>query len=628
MRLKKLTLVASLLIAGSLLLYGCDTEEMLDVPPQGSLGEDVLADESGVEKLLIGTYAALDGIGFGPGAQWEKAADNWIYGSVAGGDAHKGTDAGDQPPVSEIAIFGHGPSNGFFNSLWIARYEGVKRANAVLQLISDVEEWSDDDVPVVAEAEARFLRAHYYFELKKNFNNVPWIDEETEEANQPNTEDIWPMIEDDFEFAMDNLPEEQSDLGRANSWAAASYLAKAYVYQEKWEDAQPLFEDIINNGVTNQGIPYDLFEEYKDNWEPAAEDGSPENVFSIEMTVDEETWAAHGNDGSILNYPYGGPFACCGFYQPTQMLVNSYKTDGGLPVSTGDDHDYNDDAVGSDQGLGSSDPYEVDDTELDPRVDWTAGRRGVPYHDWGPHPGRDWIRDQGYAGPYAPKKHVWWNKHEDDYADGTSRATAIDVNVIRFADVLLMAAEAEVEAGSIDQAWEYVNRVRARAANEDGWVNNEMNEDNALAVVDNEDDMLNSGASSGDFVVREDRNSTFVLLGGDAGDIDNWQEYEEPNYDIEEYPVPWTSQDEARDAVRFERKLELAMEGHRFYDLVRWGEAEQELNTFFDYESSLFDDLQGGDFQSNKNEYYPIPQNQIDLSTEEGDEVLEQNEGY
>lgn len=622
-----------LVAACMLIVYGCDN--FLSVPAKGSLSEEVVANSRGVETLLIGAYGALDGQGGGNGwaatlagtNAWEAAPDNWVYGSITGGDAHKGSEPGDQNAINSIANFNATASNGFFDSKWRVLYEGVNRTNAVLSILPQVEDMTEAE-KTQAAAEARFLRGHFYFELKKMFNMVPWVDETTEDPNQPNDQDIWPNIEADFQYAYNNLAETKSDAARANKWAAGAYLAKTYVFQQKWQPAKDLYDVIIPQGVTAQGVPYDLFDDFQDNFNPAAEDGSPESVFSIEMVANDGTgWISNANQGDMLNYPYNSPFRCCGFYQPTQALVNSFKTANGVPEV---DTYNNSPMVKNDQGITSTESYEPYTGTLDPRVDFTTGRRGVPYHDWGPHPGQSWIRNQSYAGPYAPLKHIYWQAQAAQYSDqnGWAPGSAINYSVIRFADVLLMAAEAEVEVGSPDQARQYVNRVRARAANQSNWVNNDFNRPYANAIVNSEAEMLATDTEPGEWVIREDRNSTFVLLTGSPGDINNWQEYQEPNYDISQYTTTWTDQAQARQYVHFERKLELAMEGHRFFDLVRWGEAEQKLNAFFGYEGNLFNDIQGGQFSTGRNEYYPIPQNQIDLSVVNGEPRLKQNPGY
>lgn len=607
-------------IAAMLFFYGCD--DFLSVPAQGSLSEDVLADAQGVNTLLVGAYGALDAAEL-PGFAWATSPHNWIYGSVVGGDAHKGSEPGDQSAINPMMRGQFSPTEGFFNDKWIALYEGISRTNAVLRILEDVEDMTEAEMNRVA-GEARFLRGHFYFELRKMFYRVPWIDENTEDVNQPNDTDVFANIEADFQFAYDNLPETQSERARANRWAAAAYLARAYVYQEKWPEAKALYDQIIPNGVTSEGVSYDLFDEYWNNWNPAMEGGNPEGVFYVQQTAEDGTGAiANSNQGMMLNFPNSAEHRCCGFYSPTQDLVNSYRTENGLPIIDA----YNSESVTSDLGVSSSDQFQPYQGEVDPRLDWNVGRRGVPYHDWGPFPGNRWVRDASFGGPYYSKKNIWW-RSQPEFANNLSWApgTAINIPIIRFADVLLMAAEAEIEAGSLDQARAYVNRVRERAANENGWVSNDFNREYASATLDSEAEMLSltsSDVSTNGWVMREDTNTTFVFLGGDRSNINDWNEYEEPNYSISTYDQPWGSQDAAREAVHFERKLELAMEGHRFFDLVRWDRAQEQLTALYDFEGNLFSGsgFRNGQFRA---PYFPIPQNQIDLS----DGVLEQTQWY
>jgi len=637
MKKSKLHITLFAVIACAVLLYSCDTGNFLSTPALGSLNEEVLANKKGADALLVGAYAALDGqniSGF-----WSAGGTNWIYGSVAGGDAHKGSIFNDQTPINSIMSMTHNASNGFFNDFWVARYEGISRANSVVRLVAELEDVSESEKARI-NGEARFLRGHYYFELKKMYNHVPWIDETTEEFKKPNTGpdavDIWAKIEEDFQYAYDNLPEVQSEVGRANKWAAASYLAKAYVYQGKWDEAQTLLTTIINQGTNSAGEPYALQDHYGDNFR-ADEENSTETVFSIQYTGPDGTGTIdNSRQEDMLNYPFGNPFNCCGFYQPTQDLVNSYRTDGttGLPFPD----NYNDTKVSNDMGIGSDEPFTPYSGSLDPRLDYAVGRRGVPYIDWGPFPGQRWVREQSYGGPYHAQKHVYSQADADQFGNRNEWApgSAVNYDVIRFADVLLWAAEAEVEVGTLDQARQYVNRVRGRVADDDygdGWTDYTDNQPFALATVGSEAEMTSQDANPGDWVIRSDRNSTFVLLDGDASNAANWQEYVNPNYTVDTYPpgsTAFSTQDNARQAVHFERKLELSLEGHRFFDLVRWGEAEQKLTAFYQYEGGTlgFPDFANGSFTPGKNEYYPIPQNQIDLTTVEGEPTLEQNPGY
>ena len=583
-------------VMGAALMIDACSKSFLERNPQGTLQGTDLTNKDGIAALLIGCYAALDGQSSGvttlSGANpWEAAPSNWIYGSVAAGDAHKGSDATDQPPVSQIAIGTFDPSNGFFNTKWQVVYEGISRVNTMLSLLTNATGMTDAQKTEV-KAEALFLRGHYYFELKKMYGNVPWIDETNmEDYKQPNATDIWPKIEADFQFAYTNLPETQSSVGRANKWAAACYLAKTYVYQAKWTDAKPIFDLITTQGKTSNGLTYGLTDRYEDNFD-AATKNNKESVFAIQMTANDGTGQiSNANQGEMLNFPYNSPFGCCGFYQPTQDLVNSYRTDAnGLPYLD----DYNDHAVKSDMGILSTSAFTPDAGNLDPRLDWSVGRRGIPYLDWGNHPGRSWVRDQDYAGPYAPKKNVYWQYNQDKYKDANSWApgSAINLELIRYSDVLLLAAETEAQLGNLDAAQTYVNKVRQRAANSQTTVYK----------------YINDSAPMGGF------SSTPAA-----------------NYVVAQYPTGAFSgggKDYALKAIYFERKLELAMEGQRYWDIVRWGIASDVMTKFYSYESKITTDITGGKFVVNRNEHYPIPQRQIDLSVKNGAKTLTQNKGY
>lgn len=588
-----------IVLAGSVAAFSCK-KTFLERTPQGSLKPSDMESEAAVANLLIGAYAALDGqgdntgdmIALNGGNAWGVSPSNWLLGSVTGGDAHKGSDGGDQPPMIPIMTFSVDPSNSILNDKWAVVYEGIVRCNNVLKFLPLATDMRGSEGTNI-KAQARFLRAHYYFDLKRVFGNVPWIDETTTDLTPTNTVDIWPKIEADLKFAYDSLPESQSEIGRANKWAAAAYLAKTYLYEKKYQDAQPLFTAVINSGKTPNGIAYDLNPQFEHNFMPAYENTNPEAVFVIEMAANIGNGSiANSNQGDALNFPYGGssPFPCCGFFQPSIDLVNSFRTDAnGLPYLD----DYNNHPVANDEGIASADAFTPDAGNLDPRLDWTAGRRGLPYHDWGIYTGMDWVRDQRYAGPYAPKKNVYWSASQGTDGDANSWApgSAINVFVIRFADVLLMAAEVEAQLGNFDKAEEYVNRVRNRMAlHPEGWL-----------YAYNDDTDPSAGFSSTPAA----------------------------NYVISPYPAgAFTSTDYALKAIYFERKLELAMEGYRYFDLVRWGLAPTVLNAYFAYESQYVSDVRGAHFTANKNEKFPIPLEQIDLTQKNGQNTLTQNPGY
>ncbi|MCL7987873.1 RagB/SusD family nutrient uptake outer membrane protein [Sphingobacterium sp. lm-10] len=577
-------------VCTSLLITGC-SKSFLEQAPLGELSEEQLSNKVGVNSLLTGAYSALAAArnddGLGGGGPWESSPDNWIYGSVAGGEAHKGSDGGDQPAINQIARLTQDASNGFFNNKWKSSFEGVSRANQTLRFLDLATDLTDQERLEIS-AQARFLRAHFYFDLKKMFNQVPWVDENSESYYQPNTADIWPQIQADFEYAFANLPATFAEVGRVNKWAAAAYLGKTLLYQKKFAEARTVFTDVITNGVTVNGIRYDLVP-FKNNFDAATKNNA-ESVFAIQMVANDGTNSiTFANSGGKLNFPYESPFRCCGFYQPTQDLVNSYRTSPttGLPYL----ENYNSTAVKNDMGIASTSAFTPDVTTLDPRLDWTVGRRGIPFHDWGLHPGRSWIREQVSAGPYSNKKNIYWQATQDIYSDQSSWApgTAINVLVIRFADVLLMAAEAEAQSGSLDQALTYVNRVRTRAADPAGWLYSYINNSAPLAGFNN------TPAA---------------------------------NYVVNPYPAGYfSSQQLALNAIYFERKLELAMEGHRFFDLSRWGILQTAMNAIYQYEGTITTDVRGASAISRTN-YFPIPQNQIDLSVINGSATLTQNPGY
>jgi hypothetical protein len=563
------------------LFLGACKEDFLNVSPTASATQEVLSSKKGLEGLLIGCYSVLTGrdrlfySGFG----------NWIHGSVLGGEANKGTNGGDQSVVNEVQRFETLPNNDLPAQKWSMCFEGVARCNQTLRTLgisTDPTLTEADKVSITAQA--RFLRGFYYLELRRLFGKVPYIDETktSEEAiTTPNTDEIWSKIEDDFKYAEANLPATQASVGRCNKWAASAFLGKVYLYQKKYTDAKRQFDGVIANGTNAAGVKYGLLPNYPDVFKPDFENGA-ETVFSAQTAVNTGS-TANANGEHVLNFPYNsgsdGPAGCCGFFQPSIDLVNSFRTSNGLPLLDGS---YNSpaNAVKNDMGVKSTDAFTPDAGPLDPRVDHSAGRRGIPYLDWIDHPGDNWIRDQSYAGPYSPKKFVFYKNTQGSYTDGSSWTqgwTAINQPLMRFADVLLMAAEAEIEAGSLEKAREYTNLVRARAANQASWVK------------------------------RAD--------GSNAA-----------NYVIATYTAPWTSKDAANAAVRMERKLELSAEGHRFFDLVRWGVADQVLDAYLAFEGGILaNSLGGASFTPNQDEVYPIPQAQIDI---QGSDVLKQNPGY
>lgn len=551
---KKILVFTALVCMG--MMNSCK-DKFLETTPLGVGNEAMLSNKSGVNSVLIGAYSLLDGVG--AGGTYFSAVSNWIYGTVASDDGYKGSDVGDLAQITTIEKYIQQADIGGFNDKWVALYDGVSRSNDVLRLIAKATDMTDAEKSQ-ATAEARFLRGWYHFEAKKMWNMVPYVDEKvTDYLNLPNDKDIWPLIEADFQFAVDNLSATKAQVGRASKWSAKAMLAKTHMYQSDYTAAKPLLVDIVTNG------PFSLVANYHDNFRIATENNS-ESVFEVQMSVADGGSGENGSWGDNLNFPYGsGPGGCCGFYQPSQNLVNAFKTDvNGLPLLD----TFNDTDVKNDEGLSSSDPFTPYDGTLDPRLDWTVGRRGLPFLNWGIHPGKNWIRDQSFAGPYTFKK--FFAASGENAGAESPRANANNYRAIRFADILLMRAEIAVEENDLATALAIVNQIRTRAATE---------------------------------IVKKDDGTPAA------------------NYLVKPYPA-FASQEYARKAVRFERRVELAMEGHRHFDLVRWGNADVVLNAYLAKESKKRSYLTGAVFKKGSSEYFPIPQAQIDIM---GSNVLKQN---
>jgi starch-binding outer membrane protein, SusD/RagB family len=543
-------------------------EDFLDRQPLGAISESQIANKAGVDGSLVVAYRTLTGANI---ANWYTSGMNWVWGGVRSDDAYKGTEASDQgSEINPVERFEVQPNTSSVVNKWRALYDGVNMCNIVLRQLALAKDIGADDVKRIT-AETRFLRGFHHFEAARCFNKVPYVDEKILSSEQynalKNDASIYPQIEADLKFAYENLPATQAQKGRVNKWAAGGFLAKALITQGKYADAKVIFDAMISTGTTSSGEKYGLISEYKNVFRGEGEN-SKEIVFAIQYTIGDGTGGSNANKDAELTNPHNdGPVGCCGFYQPSQTLVNSFKTVNGLPMAN-----YN--AVNIKNHESNAADFK-DNTELDPRIDYTVGRVGIPYKDYGPA-SPSWIRNLANGGPWMPNKHIQWKDEVGTYfVSGGWGQGQLGKNqtLLRFADVLLMAAECEVETGSLEKAREYVNLVRDRAAK-----------------------------------------STPVKVG--AADA--------ANYKISTYTAAWTDKNVAREAVRRERQQEFGMEGLRFFDLVRWGVADVVRNAFIAKESSIRTHLAGSKFVKGKDEYLPIPE----VSIAQGAGNLKQNPGY
>ncbi len=560
-------------------------DEFLDRQPQGQFSEGDVATADGVEGLLIGAYNMVPGGGL-TGQTWHNDIHSWVF-NIASDDGLKGTDAGDQPEQSFIEQYDFQSFNRHIRDKWRGLYKGVAAANNTINTLAEVEDISEARRAQII-AEARFLRGLFHFEARKMWRMPTYIDEtnfvlnDLESTKVPNDREIWPFIEADFEAAAAVLPATQGDVGRPTSWAAKAFLAKAKMYQgwpngtadlAKLGEAKVILDDIVNNG------PFSLVPNFQDNFLVATRNNS-ESIFEVQYAINSASGDV-SNRGIGLAHPYTDPWGCCGFYQASQNLVNAYQTVDGLPLL--DTFDATD--VSADT---NADGTSVVTSTLDPRIDHSVGRPGILFKGFKIYQ-TDFVRDLNYAGPFFSMKHM--AEPEAFGQGGWQNLSANNYRIMRLGMIYLWLAEAEVELGDLDRARELVNLIRARASNPDSWV---------------------SAATQG-----AERNDFTVLEGTPAA-----------NYEISQYNTPWTDQATARKAVRFETRLEFALEGHRLFDLQRWGISAEVLTAYIASESQHRSYMAGKSFTAGKHEYFPIPLEAIDRSAVDGVPTLTQDPAY
>jgi hypothetical protein len=421
----------------------------------------------------------------------------------------------------------------------------------------------------------------------------------------------------DLDSAIKVLPDEprNGEKGRVTKWTAMAYKARLLIYTQQWQPAIDLIETVK---ASNK---YALQPSFDQVWTGlSAYRNGPETILAYNASVnDGEPSGNNGNYGERLNFPYSGShFQCCGFNQPTQNLVNFFKTDAatGLPLVMVDSNTWNADNNMLD-GHRNTVP-------VDPRIDYTVGRDSVPYKDWGLFSIADqWVRDVANGGPYSPKKNA------QEKASGAESSSAgwqpqqensVHIHIFRYADLLLMEAEAYVETNQLELARQIVNQIRDRAA-----VTAQGCGDASVAKT--------YAACTGNTSLTMTLNP---MVNGVSTTAAPWADYV-----IGEYPGPWTDANYAREAIRTERRLELALEGQRLFDLRRWGQkyAADRINGFVgmgDHPNG-----EGGGMEKTRRTFlaaaepfaakhmlYPIPSLEIDESKVNGQPRLKQNPGW
>ncbi|MBR6194530.1 MAG: RagB/SusD family nutrient uptake outer membrane protein [Prevotella sp.] len=557
--------------------------DFIDVEPQGVISEDLAMSQP--DEMVTSAYAKL-------GDDWYTYPFNlWPYADVSSDDAMKGgsgtTDTNYHPVEVWSTLTASTPDH--MDELWYHFYCSISRCNRALVSLAEYgKDKLGEEKTKIREGEVRFLRAHFYFKLVQMWYQVPWVDEEVyknhSEEQTPNNqfthEELMDKIVADFKFAYDVLPAKQSEGGRANKIAAAAYLAKCYLTMA-WGDGyeantgashinSQYMQEVLKYTKEVESSQYGYLEDFGDIFLPEYKN-SKESIFAVQHSdyQDDNTLFGRANWSNMLNGCWG--IWSCGwdFHKPTQNLVNAFKTRDGLPMFD----DYNNQTDYPVNGVPTAQKW-------DPRLFHTVGMPTFPYKYEAEYTmTTDNSRTPNTYGYYASMKEVPQRSKGETF-DNPWQAFAMNDYVLRYTDVMLMRAEALVETGDLEGARTIVNAVRQRA-----------------------------------------KNSVAKHIA-----------YAADQCDIALYPSSnFASKEKARQCVQWERRLELAMESNRYFDLRRWGVASQTLNKFFEKEKDVVYNGQtyaqyykDAHYTPGKNEYFPLPY--IQLYYVPG--LYTQNKGY
>lgn len=534
-------------------MFSVTSCNFLDNDPKGTLDGELATKE--VDALVTSAYSALGN------DHYDKPFSLWPYGNVRSDDAYKGGN-----DISDLSVFHFYETSQNIqttfsepNDLWYYLFIAISRSNQALAAlkVKSIDDYPNKDIRM---GEMYFLRGHFYFMLKELFGHVPFVNEDVpldDYDNIVNTltnDEQWALICADFQNAYDLLPTSLSEVGRANKYAAAAYLAKARLYKAYTQDeknsvtginATDLNEVIKYADVVLNSGTYGLEYDFAYNFLPGSYQNGKESIFSVQYSKDDGTMFGRLNWSDVLAVPMG--LGCCDFHKPSQNLVNAFKTDASTGLPMFDSYNNAD--------------YNVASSNADPRLFHTVALPGLPYkYNKELIYENSWNRNPSVYGYYASLK-----ENVDPSCDCFVNVSPFYGNtknriIIRYADVVLMKAEALIESNRATEALPLINQIRERAK----------------------------------------RSTTMTDYA--------------PNMKINVY-VPgknctWTT-DFARQALQWERRLEFAMEGSRFFDLVRWGNVSEVINNYYTTEASKRSYYSSARFTKNKNEYLPIPNQQI-----------------
>jgi hypothetical protein len=538
----------------ALALTSCDVDEFLNTQPLGELtGSTFYQSEEDFEAATLGPYSTMLNL------TYDQFGLGWWNGFLIPDD-----DVQFRDPNNANDFFNWNAGNGDFAWVWEQSYKGIMRANVVLQQLPDASDFSDEANKARYEAEAKYMRAYWYFILARNWGNVPILTEvvssvDAAQVGNSATGEVWDLIESDLDFAIQNLPDSysQDQTGRATRFSALALAGKVELYRAQWgaaagvSDAQAKYQEAIGHleQVVNSG-QFSLTADYGDNFQTATENNS-ESLFEVQATVGDNI-----NAWGPTDLGYGA----AGHAWPIYVSPSCYyDATGGHCAPNAWGHGYG--QVDITQSL-------IDEFEPgDPRFYYTMYSSGETYawttynFDWDDsHTSglEQWSRTAHtpakYNRPFDP------NRYPNNLSTNNLR-------IIRYADVLLMLAEAYVHTNQPAMALPLVNQVRARA-----------------------------------------RGTYAILCGGSPP----------PTLDCGLTNVVPDLASVTFADIEHERRVELATEVHRYDDLVRWHRAGLiDIPTFVNWGYS------DNDNWSTTHLLKPIPQGELDLNAN-----LTQNPGY
>ena len=535
-----------MLTAGS---FATSCDSMLDTKPQGVFTDAQIGDDEALD-MAVAAYATLLNHYFGNNESFAGPINNWVF-DVRADDADKGGDGVTMEGyLHQLEIGNVQSDNDVANFKWRNNYFSIARCNTAIRAIQASTSISDKEKTYLT-GEMKTLRAYYYFDMYRIFAKFPYFDETVANpsecrADQYTRDEIIEFIKKDLRDSYDVMPTKQDAPGRFNRYVAAALLARVDLFTSSWAEAETYAGYVISSGQ------YSLYPNFLDMSKPE-NNNMYESVLAIQFSSANSPDQYNFNNCLNCTWSEGNLYGNGDdFYLASQNLVNAFRTDAqGLPYLNGAPDDLNVDKADF-------------EGNVDPRLDFTVGRIGMP---WRSHEYNEkWCRNFALYGQYSGKKP--YPAPESPYVKPGIvpwGASSLNTLLIRYADVMLMKAEALIEQNKdLGEARDLINKIRARAA---------KSVDPKYAPID-----CNPGIA---------------------------------NYAVSEYPETGWNQEYARKAVRMERRIELAMEGHRWFDLIRWGNVVQTMNAYYESEGKIRSYYQGANLTENEI-YFPIPINQVD----------------